>query len=245
MSELYCPICKKEYEANPRVCDCGFEGLEYPTYEGRRLSEEYRRRRLFGIYKFAKRVLLGEIEYAPSKYSYVSYQGRVLVDCVNEKRGLALIDPVCEEWQGSETDQGVLAFKTDIPALIVNTELVQSLFLDESRVEALLIGKRVKYFRDGILLALSPVRYIYAHSENPLFHSENNILFNMDRTRLICYAPYKPEEEYRIPSSVKVLAAYSFYFPKYLKRLYIPRGTELEQSAITMRPEHPFEIIYE
>ncbi len=57
-----CPICRTEYEHNPKVCTCGFAGLisaqEFaPPHGG---EEEKGKAELFSIFKFAKHVLYGK-----------------------------------------------------------------------------------------------------------------------------------------------------------------------------------------
>ena len=64
------------------------------------------------------------------------------------------------------------------------------------------------------------------------------------RSRLICYAPWRPEEEYRVSEGTKVLGRYSFFRTRFLKTLYLPRGIELEDKARYFNPDNSPKITY-
>ena len=68
-------------------------------------------------------------------------------------------------------------------------------------------------------------------SGNTAYCSENGILFNKDKTTLICYPAGKPQLEYTIPSSVTVIATNhtrgSSYHRKFrIQKLLLPHGSE-------------------
>ena len=69
-------------------------------------------------------------------------------------------------------------------------------------------------------------------------------IFNKEKTKLICYARMRPEEEYTVPSTVKQLKKYSFFYPKHLKKLYIHKSTQIEDNALTFYDDNKPEIIY-
>lgn len=246
MSLCYCPICQKEYDVNPKTCDCGFEGMLYPEYDPEgRPTQAYERETLFRIYQFTKRVYKGAIPYKPSSFSVRDEDDCTVLDYVNEDRGLALVNSVGEGSAQTLADAGLLAFKTHVQALILNVNRVHSEFLDESRVKVLFFGADVEDFRDGFFLPRSLPRYLHVDSANPRFCADNNVMFSKDMKRLICYAPARPEEEYHVPSSVRTLGAYSFYCPLYLKRLYLPRGIKIEDRAMYFFDSKQTEIVYE
>ncbi len=228
-----CPICQREYEHNPKTCACGFEGLTYPQWDTQgRPTKAFEREELFRIFQFTKRVFHREIPYPVSQPSERDGENEVFLDFVSSRQGLVVVDNVGGVGKPvTVADAGLLAFQTNVKALIINVNRLHSDVLDESRVQVLFLGADVESLRNGILIPRSPLRYICVDSKNQQFHSENHVLFDKDMKRLICYAPDRPEEEYRLPSSVKVLKKYSFFFPRHLKRLYIPRGVKQEDGA--------------
>ncbi len=239
MKDLVCPICRKEYSEKPQKCTCGFESIEYSyIYENDRLHEEFKKKELFSIYKFTKKVLFGEIDYPESKADYMDIGDRIYVQELLENRGLAYISSA-----GINTDKrihaapGLLACRSATRSLILGTDSASRDFLEESSVKILFIDKNFKQFDDGYFIPYSLPRYIYASGENKYFSSENNVLFNKDKTRLISYAMDRPEKEYTVPESVKVLGRYSFFMPSKLDVLRLPRGIRIEEDALYYNSE--------
>lgn len=242
---IRCPVCMRTYDRNGVICSCGFDGLAHHTPECPELYSEELSEERFRVYKFAKRVLLGELPYASSQAFWRESEGRMLIDGTPDCRGVILIDRT-ERDVGMRTvaGEGLLAFKTDAAALILNVDSVHSSFLDESTVYALLLGRDVKELRNGIMISPSQLRFITVDSGNPAFTADNNVLFTKDMRRLVCYAPSRPEREYRVPKSVRELGRYSFRFPSHLERLYLPRGIALSDNALVFYGGCEPEIVY-
>lgn len=243
MSNYICPICNAEYEEKTTTCSCcGFDGIEYVDYFNEESYKEYEKKSLFKIYKFAKKVALGEIDYPISKYDTQIYENTI-IESIWDKRTLAYVTApdmtLCD---------GVLAFQTNIRALIVDVKGIDCEFLNESNVQMLFFGKHVRYFAKGrskgFFISFSALRYIWVDSENPYFYADNNVLFNKDQTKLICYARMRPEEEYTVPRSVEKIQNYAFFFPKHLKKLYIHKGTQIDDYSFKFYDDAAPEIIY-
>jgi lactocepin len=62
---------------------------------------------------------------------------------------------------------------------------------------------------------------IHVDSDNPVYSSENGVLFNKDRTVLLSY-PVKQHGDYVIPSSVKKIERYAFHKCSRLTSISIP-----------------------
>ena len=242
MIRYECPICHTEYETNPRVCSCGFEGIEYPAYESVELQEEYEKNRLFKIYKFTKRVATGEISYEPSELTVYEHDDKICVDEAVDDRGLAYVDIRGDGKRKTFAAEGLLVFRTRTPALYLNTDEAHSDFLDESHVRMLFFGPDFQGFPRGFFRPRAEIRYIWVNEKNPFLSAENNVLFDKDKKTLICYAPMRSETEYRVPESVKKLMPLSFFYPRHLKKLLLPKGIRIENKAFCF-DEIP-EIIY-
>ncbi len=245
MKRCCCTICKAEYEAPVKICSCGFEGVEYPVYEKSELFSEYESRRLFNLYKFTKRVATGAVPYEPSPLSTMDFEdGALTIDEALESRGLALVENVGAKEIKAVARDGLLALRTGVEALILNTYGANAMFLDESCVKVLFFGKDFSELGDGFFYSFSAVRYLWVDGDNPHFSSDNNVMFNKDKTRLIAYARLRPEPEYRVPESVRSLARAAFYYPKHLRRLYLPRGIKIADGALHFYEDSAPEVIY-
>ena len=235
----------KRYDNNPEVCSCGFDGLGYPVYENPELYRTAQIKMRFRVFKYAKKVFYGNITYSPSDVLWRDGGGRQIIEGTADKRGLILIDRA-EKNVGEKTvaDEGLLAFKTDAAALILNVDYVNSNFLDESRVETLFLGKDVKGFKNGIMLSSGSLRYLTVHDGNEHYKSLDNVLFSKDMKRLVCYPPDRPEKEYLVPSSVEKLEKFSFRFPAHLEKLHLPSGISGVDEAFVFRDGVKPEIVY-
>jgi hypothetical protein len=242
MVRYECPICHAEYETNPRTCQCGFEGIEYPAYETQSLMEEYEKKRLFKIYKFAKRVVTGEIPYEPSPLTVYEYDDQIYVEESVDDRGLAYVDVRGDKNRRSFAAEGLAVFRARTPALYLNTDEAHANFLDESHVRMLFFGPDFRGFPNGYFIPQTPLRYIWVNEKNPYLSAENNVLFDKNKKKLICYAHMRPETEYRVPASVKTLMPLSFFHPEHLKKLWLPKGITVKSRALVF-DEMP-EIIY-
>jgi len=228
-----CPICRTEYEHNPKVCTCGYDGLvskEFWTMD-KEAAAEKERAELFSIFKFAKHVLYGKTPYRPTYIYQDTFEGYTMIDAATELRALAVVD--CAGDPPTIARDGLFAFDGGVRALILNTNRASRLTLDESTIECLLLGRDFEGFEDGQFHTYRALRYLAVHGDNPYLTAEDNVLYNKSKTKLIYYASLKPEEEYTVPSCVKSVAAYGFRNPRHLKRLLLPKGIRLERYALS------------
>ena len=238
MLNYICPICNAQYSEKQSICSCGFEGIEYVDYFNPQRSYEQEKNELFKIYKFTKKVAYKEIEYTASKLSIIDLDEN-LIDEILENRGLAYVNA-----PNMILSEGALAFKTSVASLFADVKGAKALFLDESHVKMLFLGKHFESLTDGYFITFPALRYIWVDPENSHFHADNNVLFNKNQTELICYARMRPEEEYTVPKSVKKINKYAFFYTKHLKKLYIHKGTKIDDGAMTFYDDAIPEIIY-
>lgn len=230
-----CPICKNTYDKKTEKCPCGFEGVDiaeyYPYFKTEAEREAEYGKETFDIYKFTKRVACGELPYAPSELVLKEGEnGETVVYEAVEKRGLAYIDCVGTAEKPTVADEGVIALRTGLYSLYLNTDYADSRFLDEGHIRMLFLGPDFKGFTEGYAVQYPPVRYIWADPENKFFTAENNVLYNKDKTVLIAYARKRPETEYRVPETVRRIEKYAFFYADGLKRLYLPKGVVIGEE---------------
>lgn len=73
---------------------------------------------------------------------------------------------------------------------------------------------------------------IVIDANNQNYLSENNVIFNKDKTELVVYPAGKTDAEYTIPRSVTAISDYAFYSAAYLQKVNIPSGvTSIGSSA--------------
>lgn len=62
--------------------------------------------------------------------------------------------------------------------------------------------------------------------ENPRYSSEDGVLYNKEKTKLLRYPPARRKETFVIPADVTEIAPYAFQGCQYLKHVTIPSGVE-------------------
>jgi hypothetical protein len=84
------------------------------------------------------------------------------------------------------------------------------------------IPNRVTSIGDNAFYQCSGLASIQVESGNEYFLSEGGVLFNKDKTILICYPAGKTEAPYTIPNSVTSIGDYAFYACSGLTSITIP-----------------------
>ena len=70
---------------------------------------------------------------------------------------------------------------------------------------------------------------INVDEESEYFVSENGVLYNYDKTKLVRYPVAKPGSSFTVPDDIETLGWCSFAGCRYLKNVYIPDGVQLEE----------------
>ncbi len=194
------------------------------------------------LFKMAKRILRGELD-----YPVLPVDSDRISDCMGEEvrtytrlwglltprrvpnRPIELVDPTAWGIEGyTVAREGFFAFESGIRMAILNCDELSSEVFDESAVCGMLLGRRVSKIQNDIL-ARCP-RYIHVDEANPHFASENHVLYAKDKKLLIRYAPGRPEEEFRVPPTVRELSNCAFSMAFNLKKLYLPRRIRMHHE---------------
>ena len=77
---------------------------------------------------------------------------------------------------------------------------------------------------DWVFDACTALTQINVAGSNTAYYSVNGILFNKDKTTLLCYPAGKPETDYTIPNSVTVIGVNAFAYCDALTQVTIPNS---------------------
>lgn len=114
------------------------------------------------------------------------------------------------------------------------TTIANLAFNDCYKNTKIIIPKTIKNIASNAFNNCFSLKSIEVNKDNKYYLSEDGVLFNKDKTKLIRY----PEDldfkkTYEIPEGVKTLEQFSFYNCKNISRIIIPKSVEeIENSAI-------------
>lgn len=104
------------------------------------------------------------------------------------------------------------------------------------RVRSIRIGKNVNIDEMAGYLACDTYEFIVSE-ENPEYSSEDGVVFNKDKTRLILYPAGRKDSVYVVPSTVKEIDPAAFNRANYLTTLILPDGLKtIDQSLLYLCP---------
>lgn len=125
-----------------------------------------------------------------------------------------------------DTEISTFAFqKTGLSAIQIPdgiTSLKEKAFGRCSLLTELRISKTVSLIGAYIISEVESLRYVVVDDRNPYFVTEDNIMFNTDKTILMLYPPKIPDKEYRVPDTVTTIDGGAFSRRTYLEFLTIP-----------------------
>ncbi len=95
-----------------------------------------------------------------------------------------------------------------------------------SSLESITIPKTVTNIGERALYGCSSISSIVVEPENENYISQNDVLFNKDKTTLIQYSLGSTDTSYVIPDSITTIGAGAFYSSQNLTSVTIPEGVE-------------------
>jgi hypothetical protein len=120
-------------------------------------------------------------------------------------------------------------------------------------LEELNIPKSTWYIGSGFSDCVN-LSEVNVDSENPTYTSEDGVLFDKEKTKLICYPGGKKDKEYTVPETVemimddafsssrleiinlpenlKIIGNYAFYYSEYLTKIIFPESIEIINNNI-------------
>ncbi len=105
-------------------------------------------------------------------------------------------------------------------------------FCSISGITSVTFGKNLKEFDASAFSADVGLTTYNVNASNPNFSAQNGVLFNKDKTEIVAYPTAKTGTTYAIPSTVKVIGKYAFYWNKSLTSITIPNTvTDIQRGA--------------
>ena len=105
-------------------------------------------------------------------------------------------------------------------------------FLGCNKLTSITIPNSVTSIGERVFAGCSSLTAINVAEANKFYSSVDGVLFNKDKTELICYPPSKVDDSYSIPNSVTSIATSAFIFCSNLTNITLPKGmTSIGNSA--------------
>ena len=105
-------------------------------------------------------------------------------------------------------------------------------FLGCNKLTSITIPNSVTSIGERVFAGCSSLTAINVAEANKFYSSVDGVLFNKDKTELICYPPSKVDDSYSIPNSVTSIGASAFIYCSNLTNITLPKGvTSIGDSA--------------
>ncbi len=113
------------------------------------------------------------------------------------------------------------------------TTIGASLFYRCDKIESVVIPSTVKKIGDDIFSGCDAIANITVDKNNEYYSSDDHgVLFNKDKSILICFPENSPLTEYSIPDTVEIIGSSAFAYCKNVSSISIPKSvTTLENKA--------------
>ena len=114
------------------------------------------------------------------------------------------------------------------------TSIDESVFSSNTNIKEIIIPKTVKNTEFGSLEGITSnpfsgclsLETIEVEEGNPAICSVDGVLFNKDKTNLLCYPTASPRELYTVPDGVKRVATGAFFNNQHLRKIVLPDNLE-------------------
>ena len=112
------------------------------------------------------------------------------------------------------------------------TDIVDTAFAWIDSIVTISIPSTVETIGDDDVFYCEDLESITVSPDNEYFSSESGILYNSDKTVLICYPSAKAGDTFTVPASVKEIAGGAFKSNKNIKNLIVPDTVETLNDSV-------------
>ena len=124
-----------------------------------------------------------------------------------------------------------------------SVEQVTSYAFMSTGLETVTVGKGLKEWEHNAWYNQS-LANITISEENPYLASWDNLVFNKEKTRLLCYPSAKSDAVYHIPDTVESIAAYAITYVPSLVELYLPKSLKSLYYNLAIQSNANLKSIY-
>ncbi len=104
-----------------------------------------------------------------------------------------------------------------------------------SKIKRITLPASVENVAIQVFVGCNDLRSIEVADENPFFCSDDGVLFDKEKTTLICCPSGRIDDEYVVPSSVTTIGEYGFYYCRLIDKITLPFGLrELRTGAFRL-----------
>lgn len=135
---------------------------------------------------------------------------------VNEIKGTAVIT----KYKGNEQEVIIPEYAGEYNVVGIK----YFAFAHKHNIKKVSIGESINSIGYGAFANCTSLKEIEISNSNTEYTSYDNIIFNKDKTKLICYPSGKTEEKYTVPNTVNELESYSFSYALNLKEITLSNG---------------------
>lgn len=127
-------------------------------------------------------------------------------------------------------NRNLMTDKIDIPSTVRFTDVDYTVIkianpaFEDSSISYISIPSTIEEIDDDAFCNCNNLQIIYVATDNEKFCSEDGVLFNKNKTKLILYPTRKNTESYIIPTSVSEIASNAFSSCEYLKSITLPNS---------------------
>lgn len=126
-------------------------------------------------------------------------------------------------------DDLVFAGCTSLASVIIPesvTRIGKNVFKDCESLKTIRIPEGVRKMDPGCFRGCTSLEQIIVDPKNRSFKSMNGIMFNKNKSNLLCYPTCIEDEVFEVPDSVRVIEDWAFCDAKNLKKVIIPDSVE-------------------
>ena len=130
----------------------------------------------------------------------------------------------------SRIDDAVFSGCTKLSKVVLNdniSKLGKNVFKDCCSLESITVPASLRKIDDGCFRGCSSLKEIVVHPKNKHYKSMNGILFNKNKSVLVCYPPKLEADSYTIPDSIGKIEDWAFSDATNLKSIDIPDSVEI------------------
>ena len=122
------------------------------------------------------------------------------------------------------------------------TTILEAAFIDCSQLAAVTVPATVTKIEAGAFLGCENLRSVTVDEGNPAYCDMGGVLYDKDKTVLLCYPAGRTDTEFTVPDGVTTIADSAFACCKNLRKITLPDSVTLIDDYAFLRCENLSDI---